>query len=73
MSNTSLFRPAHLYTFVDTFSFPQDRITDHRVGLSITGVDRVLSGENLDTIVTELMEDDRAKRLEGFLKQLAAQ
>jgi hypothetical protein len=36
-------------------------------------VDRVLSGENLDTIVTELVEDDRAKRLEGFLKQLAAQ
>lgn len=56
---------------IRTYNFPQDRITDHRVGLSLTGVERVLSGEQLDDIMRALVEDDRARRLQAFLMKLS--
>jgi len=55
---------------IRTYNFPQDRITDHRVNLSVTGVERVLDGENLDTLVEALLENDKKSRLERFLDEL---
>ncbi|CAE7798089.1 prfA [Symbiodinium microadriaticum] len=54
---------------IRTYNFPQDRITDHRIGLSTTGVERVMSGENLDHILTCLLVADEEERLENFMKQ----
>eukprot|EP00602_Paraphysomonas_sp_CaronLab_P009190 CAMPEP_0185032870 /NCGR_PEP_ID=MMETSP1103-20130426/21363_1 /TAXON_ID=36769 /ORGANISM="Paraphysomonas bandaiensis, Strain Caron Lab Isolate" /LENGTH=399 /DNA_ID=CAMNT_0027568935 /DNA_START=19 /DNA_END=1215 /DNA_ORIENTATION=+ len=48
---------------IRTYNFPQDRITDHRIGLSTTGIERVLSGETLDTIISSLIEADERERL----------
>jgi len=56
---------------VRTFNFPQDRVTDHRVGVSITGVERVLQGVELQTLVDALVEDEKKQRLEKFVKSLA--
>jgi peptide chain release factor 1 len=56
---------------VRTFNFPQDRVTDHRVGVSITGVERVLQGVELQTLVDALVEDEKKERLEKFVKSLA--
>ena len=55
---------------VRTFNFPQDRVTDHRVSHPHLGVDRVLSGEDLQTIIDALIADDRKQRLEAFVKTL---
>jgi peptide chain release factor 1 len=56
---------------IRTYNFPQDRVTDHRVGLTLQGCDRVLLGEDvLERIVVELMAQDEKKRLSTFLTSL---
>jgi protein subunit release factor A len=47
----------------------QDRITDHRIGLTIPGVHRILSGEELGTIIDGLQESDANERLQNFISQ----
>lgn len=47
---------------VRTYNFKENRITDHRIGLTIYKLDRVLSGE-LDVVVDALVEDERARQL----------
>jgi peptide chain release factor 1 len=54
---------------IRTYNFPQDRITDHRIGFSTIGVERVMSGENLDQILTSLIVADEKERLENFIEQ----
>jgi peptide chain release factor 1 len=55
---------------IRTYNFPQDRVTDHRVGVTVTGVERVLSGEFLSDIVDALIKSDEKERLDNFLEQL---
>ncbi len=47
---------------IRTYNFPQNRVTDHRIGLTIHKLDLVLGGA-LDDIVEELIADDRAEKL----------
>jgi peptide chain release factor 1 len=47
---------------IRTYNFKDNRVTDHRVGLTIHALDRVLSGE-LDEIVDALAADERSKQL----------
>jgi peptide chain release factor 1 len=47
---------------IRTYNFPQDRITDHRVGLDVHDLPGVLDGE-LDRIVDALITEDQATRL----------
>jgi peptide chain release factor 1 len=47
---------------IRTYNFPQTRITDHRVNLTLHKLDRVLGGE-LDEILDALIADDQANRL----------
>src|SRR5215216_6516802 len=49
---------------IRTYNFPQDRITDHRVKLTTSGVDRVLGGE-LDEFTDALFAEERRRRLEA--------
>ena len=56
---------------VRTYNFPQDRVTDHRVHVTITGVQRVLLGLELDDLIEPLLEMDKKRRLEDFLTELA--
>ncbi len=48
---------------IRTYNYPQGRISDHRIGLTVHNIERVLSGE-LDDIIDALAADDQAKRLE---------
>lgn len=57
---------------VRTYNFPQDRVTDHRVGVTVTGVERVLSGVELDQFTEALLTQDKEARLNDFLAELAA-
>jgi peptide chain release factor 1 len=49
---------------IRTYNFPQNRITDHRIGLSVHNVDGVLAGD-LDRIITALQETVVSRRLSG--------
>ena len=49
---------------IRTYNFPQDRVTDHRVKLTVSGVDRVLGGE-LDEFSDALSSEEKRRRLEA--------
>jgi len=49
---------------IRTYNFPQNRVTDHRVGTSVHNLPEVLAG-GLDTFVEGLPEQDRRNRLGG--------
>ncbi len=51
---------------VRTYNFPQDRVTDHRVSLSIHNLPAILDGE-LDQIIDALATEEQAKRLQETL------
>jgi peptide chain release factor 1 len=51
---------------VRTYNFPQDRITDHRIDLTLHNLPRILGGE-LDELIDALATADQAKRLEAQL------
>jgi peptide chain release factor 1 len=48
---------------IRTYNFPQDRITDHRYGLSFHNLPRILAGD-LDEIIEAVATTDQAKQLE---------
>lgn len=48
---------------IRTYNFPQGRVTDHRINLTIYKLDRVVSGECLDEIIAPLISNDQAERL----------
>ena len=47
---------------IRTYNFPQGRVTDHRIGLTLHKLDAILNGE-LDEIIAALITADRAKKL----------
>jgi peptide chain release factor 1 len=48
---------------IRTYNFPQNRLTDHRIGFTLYSLDRVVEGE-LDALIEQLRLADRAERLE---------
>jgi peptide chain release factor 1 len=48
---------------IRTYNFPQGRVTDHRINLTLYKLDRVLTGECLDEIIEALITEDQAGRL----------
>ena len=47
---------------IRTYNFPQGRVSDHRIGLTLHSIERVMGGE-LDEIVDRLTAEDQAARL----------
>lgn len=48
---------------VRTYNFPQDRVTDHRVGLTSHNLEQILGGE-IDQFIDALGEREQADRME---------
>lgn len=49
---------------IRTYNYPQNRVTDHRIGLTIQQLDRIIEGK-LDDIITALINEDQRLKLEG--------
>ena len=49
---------------IRTYNYPQGRITDHRIGMSVYQFDDFLNG-NLDEMIDNLIAADRAEKLRG--------
>lgn len=48
---------------IRTYNYPQGRVTDHRINLTLYKLDEVVSGEALDEIISALIMEDQAERL----------
>jgi peptide chain release factor 1 len=48
---------------IRTYNFPQGRVTDHRINLTLYKIDKIVSGEALDEIIDALIAEDQATRL----------
>jgi peptide chain release factor 2 len=50
---------------IRTYNYPQNRVTDHRIGLTITQLDRIMEGR-LDGIIKGLQDAEEQKKLESL-------
>ncbi len=53
---------------IRTYNFPQDRVTDHRIGMDLSNLPRVLDGE-LDRLIDALITTDQAQRLSSLVDE----
>ena len=51
---------------IRTYNFPQGRVTDHRISLTLYKLDQTMNGEGLDEIINGLVADDNAKKASGM-------
>jgi len=49
---------------IRTYNYPQNRVTDHRIGLTIQSLDRIMEGD-LENVVSSLINEDLKLKLEG--------
>ncbi len=50
---------------IRTYNFPQNRVTDHRIGLTLYRLETIINGD-LDEIIDELATTDQAERLQAI-------
>ena len=50
---------------IRTYNFPQNRVTDHRINLSLYSLDKIIAGE-MDELIAALKDYDRQQRLENL-------
>ena len=48
---------------IRTYNFPQGRVTDHRISLTLYKLEQILAGEGLNEIISSLVTDDNMKKL----------
>jgi len=49
---------------IRTYNYPQNRVTDHRIGFTTNSLDRVMNGK-LDDIIEALITEDQRRKLKG--------
>jgi peptide chain release factor 1 len=50
---------------IRTYNFPQNRVTDHRINLSLYNLERIMAGD-MDELISGLIEHDKKLRLESL-------
>ena len=48
---------------IRTYNFPQGRVTDHRINLTLYKLDQILAGEGLEEIISALITEDQSAKL----------
>ena len=49
---------------IRTYNFPQNRVTDHRIGLTLYNLNNIVEGQ-LDELIEQLKMADRAEKLQA--------
>ncbi len=49
---------------IRTYNYPQNRVTDHRIGFTLKQLDRVMNGE-MEEIIEALIQEDQIRKLKG--------
>jgi peptide chain release factor 1 len=55
---------------IRTYNFPQGRVTDHRINLTLYNLPKVMEGEALDDVIEPLIAEDQAARLAALEEEL---
>jgi peptide chain release factor 1 len=55
---------------IRTYNFPQGRVTDHRINLTVYNLPKVIGGEALDDVIDPLIAEDQAARLASLEESL---
>lgn len=58
---------------IRTYNYPQGRVTDHRINLTLYKIEQILAGEALDEVVDALTAQDEADRLSAIGEEAAAE
>lgn len=48
---------------VRTYNYPENRVTDHRIGLTLYSLDRIVAGDKLNDVVEALITEDQSRKL----------
>ena len=51
---------------IRTYNYPQGRVTDHRISLTLYKLEQIIKGEGLDEVINALRSDDNAKKLSSL-------
>jgi peptide chain release factor 1 len=57
---------------IRTYNFPQGRVTDHRINLTLYKLDRIITGDELGDVIDALIAEDEANRLATLESDAAA-
>ena len=49
---------------IRTYNYPQNRVTDHRIGLTLNTLDRIMAGD-LEKVIEALITEDQSRKLKG--------
>lgn len=48
---------------IRTYNFPQGRVTDHRINVTLHKLEKIIAGDGLDELVEALVREDQTRRL----------
>ena len=55
---------------IRTYNFPQDRVTDHRLGITVHGIEDFMTGsDSLDNMIENLIKMEEENHLEELVRQ----
>ena len=54
---------------IRTYNYPQNRVTDHRIGFTTKNLDRVMDGD-LDDVINALIQEDQKRKLTGETEEV---